>query len=488
MTTNCGVKYSLIIVLLALFSFSSKAQLSANFTAAPLTGCAPLVVRFTDQSTGFPTQWKWDLGNGTISFLQHPSVTYFNSGQYNIKLVVHDANGDSSVIIKSQYITVYAAPTVAFTGTPLTGCFPLPVNFTDQSTPGNGTIVSWQWDFGDGASSSIQNPSHTYTASGNYNVTLRLTNSFGCVKVLAKSQYIKISSGVHADFSNSNPAACSTPVNINFQNLSTGTGTLSYQWRFGDGGTSTAINPTHTYNTAGSYTVQLITISSVGCRDTITKTNLINIGTISAAFTNAPNVCVNVPLSFTNTSSPAPVASAWDFGDATTSTQTNPVKVYTAPGVYTIQLIADFGGCFDTAYSTVTVLDKPVANFINSNSFSCKAPLTVSFTDASANANNYSWDFGDGNTSAQQNPTHTYTAAGIYDVTFIVTNRDGCADTLRKTGLVKIQPPQVTINNLTVSGCAPLRWTFSSTINSVDPVIGYQTQHIFLAPVFIPFN
>jgi PKD repeat protein len=233
---------------------------------------------------------------------------------------------------------VYAAPTVAFTGTPLTGCFPLPVNFTDQSIPGNGTIVSWQWDFGDGASSSIQNPSHTYTASGNYNVTLRLTNSFGCVKVLAKSQYIKISSGVTANFSNSSPSACNAPVTINFQNLSTGTGTLTYQWSFGDGGTSILADPLHTYLTAGTYSVQLITISSAGCRDTITKTNLINIGTINAAFTNAPSVCVNVPLSFTNTSSPAPVASAWDFGDATTSTQTNPVKVYTAPGVYTIQL------------------------------------------------------------------------------------------------------------------------------------------------------
>ena len=474
MTTNCGVKYSFIIVLLALFSFSAKAQLSANFTAVPLTGCAPLVVSFTDQSTGSPTQWKWDLGNGTISFLQNPSVTYFNPGQYNIKLVVQDANGDSSVIIKTQYITVYAAPTVAFTGTPLTGCFPLPVNFTDQSTPGNGTIVSWQWDFGDGASSSIQNPSHTYTASGNYNVTLRLTNSFGCIKVLSKAQYIKISSGVTASFSNSSPSACNAPVTINFQNLSTGTGTLTYQWSFGDGGTSTLTNPSHTYLTAGIYTVQLITISSAGCRDTITKTNLINIGTINAAFTNANSVCVTVPLSFTNTSSPAPVASAWDFGDATTSTQTNPVKVYTAPGIYTIQLIADFGGCFDTAYSTVTVFNKPAAGFTQTNTLSCSAPLTVSFTDISTNAISYNWDFGDGNTSTQQNPLHTYTATGIYDVTLIVTNRDGCSDTLRKIDLVKIQPPQVTINNLTVSGCAPLTWTFSSTVLSVDPAIGYQ--------------
>ena len=473
MTSNSGVKYCLPVVLLVIFSFSAKAQLTANFTAMPLSGCAPLVVSFTDQSTGSPTQWRWDLGNGTISFLQNPSVTYFNPGQYTIKLVVHNANGDSSVIIKSQYITVNAAPAVAFTGAPLTGCFPLPVNFTDQSTPGNGTITSWQWDFGDGASSNIQSPAHTYTGSGNYNVTLRLTNSFGCIKALSKPQYVKISSGVHAAFSNTMPAACNPPVNINFQNLSTGTGVLSYQWSFGDGGTSTLTNPSHTYNTPGLFTVRLITVSNVGCTDTIIKTNLITIGTTNAAFTSANSVCVNTPLVITNTSSPVPISVAWNFGDATTSTQMNPVKIYTTPGVYQIRLIADFGGCLDTAYKTITVLNKPLADFTAFNTTACKAPLTVSFTNSSSNAVTYNWDFGDGNTSVIRNPIHTYTLAGIYTVTLIVTNANGCSDTLQKTGLVKIQPPQVSINNLPISACAPLTWTFSSTVNSVDPVASY---------------
>ncbi len=474
MTAPTGVKYLFFIVSLVILSFSAKAQLSANFTAAPLTGCAPLVVSFTDQSTGASIQWKWDLGNGTISFLQHPSVTYFNPGQYTIKLVVHDVNGDSSIIVKSQYITVYASPSIAFTGAPLSGCFPLPVNFTDQSSPGNGSITSWQWDFGDGASSIIQSPGHTYTGSGNYNVTLRLTNSFGCIKVLSKPQYVKISSGVHADFSNSIASTCNPPINISFQNLSTGTGILNYKWSFGDGGTSTATNPSHTYTTPGIYTVQLITANIGGCTDTITKTNLINIGTINAAFSSANSVCVNAPLPITNTSVPVPVASTWDFGDATTSTQINPVKIYTVPGAYQIRLIADFGGCLDTAYSTVTVLDKPLADFTALNTTSCKAPLTVSFTNNSVGATAYNWNFGDGNSSAVRNPTHTYTASGKFTVTLIVTNANGCNDTLQKVDLVKIQPPVASINNLPVSACAPLTWTFSSSVSTVDPVVGYQ--------------
>jgi gliding motility-associated-like protein len=474
MTTAVGVKKILITVLLVITSFFTKAQLTANFTSTPVTGCAPLLVSFTDQSTGSPTQWKWDLGNGTISFLQHPSVTYFNPGQYNIKLVVYNAAGDSNVIIKPQYITVNAPPAVAFTGTPFTGCFPLPVNFTDQSTAGSGNITMWQWDFGDGASSSIPNPSHTYTAAGNYNVTLRLTNSFNCVKVVAKPQYIKISSGVHADFSNSSPIGCTLPVNINFQNLSTGTGTLSYQWNFGDGGTSTLANPSHSYTTAGTYSVRLITTNATGCRDTIIKNNLINIGTINAAFTSADTVCENAPLTITNTSAPAPVSVAWDFGDGTTSTTNNPTKIYSTQGTYQIRLIADFGGCFDTAYRPVTVLLKPAAGFGYSNPLACQAPLTVNFNDLSSGAISYDWDFGDGNTSNNPNPTYTYTSSGIFDVTLIVTNRNGCTDTLRKTGLVKIQPPHIIINNLPVSNCAPLSWAFSSTVNSVDPVAAYE--------------
>ena len=430
-------------------------------------------MRFTDQSAGSPTQWRWDLGNGTISFLQHPSVTYFNPGQYTIKLVVHNAAGDSSVLIKSQYIAVYAAPAVAFSGSPLTGCFPLPVNFTDQSTAGNGSITGWQWDFGDGASSNIQNPSHVYTGPGNFNVTLRLTNSFGCIKALSKPQYVKLSSGVHADFTNSTPSVCNPPVNINFQNLSTGTGVLTYQWSFGDGGTSVSPNPSHTYNAPGSFTVRLITTNSTGCTDTVTKNNLIVIGTIHAAFTSANSVCVNTPLAITNTSAPAPVAAAWDFGDGTTSAQMNPVKIYSLPGVYQIRLIADFGGCLDTAYKTITVLNKPVANFTALNTISCKAPLTVTFTNTSLGAVAYNWDFGDGNTSTIRNPIHTYTTTGNFTVTLIITNANGCSDILQKVDLVKIQAPQVSINNLTVSACAPLSWTFTSTVNSIDPVVSY---------------
>ena len=101
--------------------------------ASTAGGCAPVYVNFIDISSGNPTSWKWDLGNGTVSFLQNPSTTYFNPGKYTIKLVVKNGtNADSTV--KVNYITINALPKPVFKASDTTGCFPLTVNFTDQST------------------------------------------------------------------------------------------------------------------------------------------------------------------------------------------------------------------------------------------------------------------------------------------------------------------------------------------------------------------
>ena len=465
-------KRLLSVTVLFLISFFSKAQMVPQFTGTPLQGCAPLVVHFQDQTTGGATNWQWDLGNSTISFLQNPSATYFNPGTYTVKLVVTNAAGTKDSVIKLQYVTVYALPTVNFAATPLTGCYPLPVQFTDNSAPGSGTITGWLWDFGDGNSSAAQNPSHTYTAAGNYNVSVMITNSNGCSKTLTKTNYISISNGVHAAFTNSTPSGCSAPETITFQNQSTGTGTLSYEWLFGDGGTSTVFQPSHTYTTTGNYTVQLIVTNSNGCHDTATLVNTVNIGAVHADFTLPATACAGTAFTITNTSAPAPSSVLWTFGDATSSTAINPVKVFATAGVYSVKLVSHFGGCADSITKSITVLAKPVTAFSGSPLVSCSVPLNVNFTSSTA-AVNYQWNFGDGNTANIQNPSHLYTAPGNYDVTLITTNANGCTDTLIKTAYVKIQLPVATISNLPQEGCAPLAWTFGSTVNSIEPVTSY---------------
>src|SRR4029079_2266254 len=225
----------------------SFSQPSAAFTATPISGCSPIVVQFTDQSTGDPAEWKWDHGNGVISFRQNPSTTYFNAGTYNIKLVVRNSSGADS-IVQDQFITVYPNPVVDFSASDTSGCFPLSVQFSDLSTTQTGSITSYSWDFGDGDTSSLSSPLHTYISSGSFSVTLRVNNSYGCTRTFSKTKYISIIGGVTADFTNTNPPKCIAPVTVNFSNTSNGPGSLSYTWNFGDGSNSNAADPVHTYS------------------------------------------------------------------------------------------------------------------------------------------------------------------------------------------------------------------------------------------------
>ncbi|HYH55976.1 MAG TPA: PKD domain-containing protein, partial [Anseongella sp.] len=270
---------SLILTLFLIGHLVVFGQPGAAFTATPVSGCSPLIVSFTDQSTGSPTQWRWDLGNGVISTLRNPSATYFNPGTYTVKLTVRNASGADSVV-RQQYITVYDQPTVSFRASDTTGCFPMPIQFTDLSTAGSGTISTWQWDFGDGTISTERNPTHVYTAAGNFTVTLKVTNSNGCVKSFSRNQHIKIATGVSAAFSNSAAGPCAAPATIQFTNSSTGPGAMTYIWNFGDGQSSFDANPAHLYTVNGNYTVSLTAISEQGCRDTVVKTDLLAIGTI----------------------------------------------------------------------------------------------------------------------------------------------------------------------------------------------------------------
>lgn len=462
----------LYIVIICLLHHTSYSQLTASFTSNTVSGCTPVLVHFTDQSTGNPTQWRWELGNGTISFLQNPSTTYFNPGTYNVKLVIRNADGADS-IIKQQYITVYPNPVVNFTASDTTGCFPLPVQFTDLSTTSSGTITTWNWDFGDGSLSNQQNPSHTYTGPGSFTVTLRVTNSHGCSRAISKMQYIKINNGVTAGFTNTSPSACTAPVTIQFTNTSGGNNPITYQWDFGDGSSSTQVNPAHTYTSNGTYTVTLIAVSASGCSDTITKTNLIAVGGLHAAFSVPDSICQHEPVTITNTSTPLPPQSHWTFGDGSTSTEINPVKMYPFPGTYIIKLVNQYAGCADSVSRPIVVKLQPVPDFSADQVRSCKVPFTVTFSNLTPGNNTYRWNFGDGGTSMSANPVHTYTTPGTYTVSLIAINENGCSDTIIKSQYIQIQEPVISIRNLPRSGCVPLTIAPTATVTANQPIATY---------------
>ena len=147
----------------------------AGFTGTPTSGCVPLTVAFTDTSTGSPTSWSWTFGDGGTSTDKNPTHTYTVAGTYTVTLTATNARG-SNVATRTNYITVSSVPVASFNGTPTSGPIPLTVVFTDASTGGP---TSWSWDFGDGGTSTLRNPSHTYTVAGNYTVNLTVTNNCG---------------------------------------------------------------------------------------------------------------------------------------------------------------------------------------------------------------------------------------------------------------------------------------------------------------------
>ena len=265
----------------------------ANFNKNVSGGQAPLSVQFTDQSTNSPTSWAWDFqNNGTIdSTEQNPVFVYTAAGSYSINLTASNAGG-SNYRLKENNIVVTdtPAPVAGFTATPLTGTAPLTVTFTDSST---NTPTSWAWTFGDGATSTDQNPVHQYTTAGNYTVNLTATNAAGPGSE-EKTDYIIVSAAPViapvADFtvSPNTPTTGTVPLFVRFTDLSTNEPT-SWAWDFGDGGTSTDQNATHTYMAAGTYTVNLTATNAAGSNPMV-KTGLVTVaaGSGNGGLANTP--------------------------------------------------------------------------------------------------------------------------------------------------------------------------------------------------------
>lgn len=403
--------------------------------------------------------------------MQNPSATYFTPGTYTVRLTVTNASG-SNTLTRTQYISVYEPPTVNFSVDVQTGCFPLRVQFTDLSTvPAGSSIVSWQWDFGNGVTSATQNPQAVYTAAGSFAVTLKLTDDKGCTKILGRNAYINATAGVTAGFTANPPVACASPVNIQFNNTSAGPGTLFYQWNFGDGNTSSLPSPSHLYASDGLYTVTLTATSSNGCEDTATIQ--VPVARFASSFQYTGTACPGAPVSFTNTSTPAADSSSWSFGDGNISFGAAPVHSYASAGTYTVWLYNFFGNCKDSTRQQITIITPPVADFNAPVSASCQTSLAASFQNLSTGAVSWLWDFGDNSSSTEQNPVHTYNGFGAYTVTLIVTNSSGCSDTLTRQDYIRLQQPQIGIPQLSARGCIPFTISPVPVINSADAITSF---------------
>jgi PKD repeat protein len=449
------------------------------FVAATTTGNAPLSVQFIDSSTNAPTAWAWSFGDSGTSTEQNPSHTYTSAGAYTVTLTATNADG-SNTISKTGYITVsetIAAPVASFGSSANTGTSPLTIQFTDSSA---NTPTSWVWSFGDGGTSTVQHPSHIYTTAGSYTVTLTATNAGGS-NTNSQAGYITVTSAATAPVTSFYSAVTSgtTPLTIQFVDLSTNTPT-SWAWSFGDGDTSTVQHPTHLYSTAGIYTVTLTATNAAGS-NTVSQSSYITVSDAVpvASFTsNVTSGSAPLFVQFTDTSTNTPTAWTWVFGDGGSSTEQNPVYEYESAGTYTVTLTAENSAGSNTTYTseyiTVAAGTSPVTSF-TADVRKGTSPLTVQFTDTTTNTpTSWYWSFGDGSSSTEQNPSHTYTETGSFIVALTAYNAAGSQT--------------YSANYITVTEVTQTVTTVPITVATTIPVTSKTTVPAKAAPEVTPLS
>ena len=307
-------------------------------------------------------------------------------------------------------------------------CEGVSINFNDNSTVNQGSITSWQWDFGGGNNYNAQDTSFTFANAGTFPVTLTATSSLGCSFVITKN--VAVNPVPVVNFGNT--SSCYKDF-ISFTDSTTiSSGSIStWDWSFGNGNTSNLQNPQNLYPSSGTYNVSLTVVSNNGCSNI--STHQVDVYAIPVANFGYTYNCANMTVLFSDssTSQVLPINSwNWNFGDGNNSGSQNPSHIYPIQGIYNVQLVAGYSiNCSDTLVQTIN-LNQISANYTVSNA--CMRD-SVHFSDNSnfggSTNNSWNWTFGNGNNSNQTNPNTFYATEGIYQVTLIISTAQGCTDT-----------------------------------------------------------
>ncbi|WNB18076.1 PKD domain-containing protein [Marivirga arenosa] len=362
--------------------------------------------------------------NVTFSVEMEPSPFYLNNGVKVIELTAFDSNGNSSTITKEITVTNNQAPNITYT----TGdnlCISNPIQFSSQSTA---NISSYNWDFGDGNTSTAENPAYNYSTPGDYEVRLNVTDANGCNNLFVDT--VSVYAEPVADFQATAQGSICSQKPIMFENLASLPTEATFEWDLGDGTTSTEENPVHEYAAAGDYTITQI-INMAGCVVEKTKTITVNPGPLVSFETN--NNCLGELIQFANTSEGEFLDNyTWDLGDGTQTTQANPSHQYDTAGVYQVQLTAfTTNGCDFTITQEVEI--SPLANVAFEADVACAnqdTQFTQLVTVDQSNITDYLWDFGvagvQTDISSEADPEFIFPEAGTYEVGLQVTTSDGC--------------------------------------------------------------
>ncbi len=340
---------------LVTINISANPPPTVDFTATPTQGCDQLTATFT-ASPANADEYRWDFGDGTPPFSTTSNTTqhtYTQVGFYTVRLEAR-FGATWLPVEKIHYIQVYKTPSPQI-GVLSAACENQPVQFADIGQDG----YVFQWDFGDGNTSTQPSPQHVYAASGTYNVTLTASSHNGFCSATVTRQ-VTVAKRPIAAWNLPLTEGC-LPLTLQPDNTSNSNGTTITQtlWIWGDGvidTVSAAGSAFHTYTQPGRYPLWMVVVSADGCTDTIKATITVH-PRPQAAF--APTQVVKrqpeTQVAFTNQSQGA-TAYVWDFGNNTTSTEPNPVVDFNQPGSYPITLVAyNAFGCTDTARGLVVI-------------------------------------------------------------------------------------------------------------------------------------
>ncbi|MEQ8909762.1 MAG: PKD domain-containing protein [Vicingaceae bacterium] len=422
--------------------------------------CDSMTVNFSDLSTGNIVSWNWDFGNGNTFSGQNPPAQDYNSpGTYTIKLVT--TNNRACPDSTTKQIRVRETPSAGFTANNI--CLNTTATFIDTSSAALDPITSYKWYFGDGDSSTAQNPNHLYTAFGNYTVTQIVDNGF-CQDTATLS--VTVENNPTADFSVDTDEGCSR-LTVNFTNQSSANA-VNFQWNFGDGSSPVNARDTfHTFtNNSGadtSFVVRMIAQTAFGCADTVFDTIRVFPVPLPSFTSDAMLDCGPLEVNFTNTTQGDSLDFFWNFGDGSAVVNdTNPTHIYQNQSLfisnYDVSLVVvSNNGCRDTTTQQVTVYPEPIFTFSAVPDSGC-SPLRVTFPSV-VGAVDYRWDFGDGSIDSGATPTHVFVNNTTNDLTYtvqlIAQNSFGCQDTTY--GSVLVYPnPTSNFSLDTNVGCQPL--------------------------------
>lgn len=425
----------------------------------------------------------WSFGDTTQSTINNPTKVYTSAGGRMVRLIVES----DRYCIDSTFVSVdvFHQPKADFSINFSTQCFKgNHFIFTNNSTLQQGSFSS-VWDYGNGNVETMFTGDESYLVFGTYYVSLRITSNNGCTATMAKPVNVDPSpvAGIGIDSSEN----CKRSNAIVFSDKTTNMGgNHNVVWDLGDASTSTQKNFTKKYNSDGKYRIVLIATSNLNCSDTATADLRIWPNPAAGFNVNDNDQClIGNSFSFTNstTVSAGSLSYKWLFGDGDSSGNANTVKSYAVIDTFNLKMIALSSlNCADTAVGLMITRPHPTVRFTILDAEQCRDSNNFSFINQSTiiyGINNSIWHFGDNDSSALNNPNHSYKAAGAYKVVLKSVSNYGCTDTVSRMASVLANPSvSIQINGdttfcqgdsvkLTAVGAQTYKWNTGSSMQSI---------------------